>query len=188
MSANIRGGGHPFPLPTPYQPLQPFGMRDRSTTTTVQDNETREVTMVSSDGVKFCVPLDAATQSVMIRDMIDDMAAEDIGDLPLPNVDAASLSSVVKYAVKHHNDKHADLRGWDAEYVGSMSTSELFNVVLAANYLNIPPLLDLTCQAIADLIRGKTADEIRQILGIINDMTVEEEEEVKRENQWAFDD
>jgi len=56
----------------------------------------------------------------------------------------------------------------------------------AANYLNIKDLLDLTCQAAADMIKGKTPDEIRKIFNIKNDFTPEEEEEIRRDNQWAF--
>ena len=57
----------------------------------------------------------------------------------------------------------------------------------AANYLNIKDLLELTCQTVADMIKGKTPEEIRRTFGIKNDFTPEEEEEVKRENQWAFE-
>jgi len=56
----------------------------------------------------------------------------------------------------------------------------------AANYLNIKDLLDVTCQAAADMIKGKTPDEIRKIFNIKNDFTPEEEEEIRRDNQWAF--
>jgi S-phase kinase-associated protein 1 len=63
-----------------------------------------------------------------------------------------------------------------------------FNCVLqAANYLNIKGLLDLTCQTVADMIKGKTPEEIRKTFNIKNDFTPEEEEEVRRENQWAFE-
>ncbi|WMV51648.1 hypothetical protein MTR67_045033 [Solanum verrucosum] len=55
----------------------------------------------------------------------------------------------------------------------------------AANHLNIKSLIDLTCQTVADMIKGKTPEEIRKILNIKNDFTPEEEEEVKRENAWA---
>ena len=66
----------------------------------------------------------------------------------------------------------------------------LFNIVeffQAANYLNIKSLLDLTCQTVADMIKGKTPEEIRKTFNIKNDFTPEEEEEVCRENQWAFE-
>ena len=48
----------------------------------------------------------------------------------------------------------------------------------AANYLNIKPLLDLTCKTVADMIKGKTPEEIRAHFNIQNDFTPEEEEEV----------
>ena len=57
----------------------------------------------------------------------------------------------------------------------------------AANYLNIKELLDLTCQTVADMIKNKTPEEIRRIFNIVNDFTPEEEEEVRKENQWAFE-
>ena len=57
----------------------------------------------------------------------------------------------------------------------------------AANYLDIKSLLDLTCQTVADMIKGKTPEEIRKTFNIKNDFTPEEEEEVRRENQWAFE-
>ncbi|KAJ6818914.1 SKP1-like protein 1A [Iris pallida] len=58
---------------------------------------------------------------------------------------------------------------------------------MAANYLNIKGLLDLTCQTVADMIKGKTPEEIRKTFNIKNDFTPEEEEEIRRENQWAFE-
>lgn len=55
----------------------------------------------------------------------------------------------------------------------------------AANYLKIKSLIDLTCQTLADMIKGKTPEEIRNLLNIKNDFTPEEEEEIRRENAWA---
>ena len=37
------------------------------------------------------------------------------------------------------------------------------------------------------LVKGKTLEEIHKTLNIKNDFTLEEEEEVRRENQWAFE-
>lgn len=68
-----------------------------------------------------------------------------------------------------------------------MDQGVLFELILAANYLNIKSLLDLTCLTVANMIKGKTPEEIRKTFNIENDFTPEEEEEVRRENQWAFE-
>lgn len=56
----------------------------------------------------------------------------------------------------------------------------------AANYLDIKGLFDLTCQTVANMMNGKSPEEIRALFNIVNDYTPAEEEEVRRENQWAF--
>lgn len=73
-------------------------------------------------------------------------------------------------------------------YVPICDTLVLFSFsIQAANYLNIKGLLDLACQTVADMIKGKTPEEIRKTFNIKNDFTPEEEEEIRRENQWAFE-
>lgn len=37
------------------------------------------------------------------------------------------------------------------------------------------------------MIKGNTPEEIRKAFNIKNDFTTEEEEEVRRENQWGFE-
>ena len=48
----------------------------------------------------------------------------------------------------------------------------------AANYLDIKGLLDVTCKTVANMIKGKTPEEIRKTFNIKNDFTPEEEEQV----------
>nr|GFA80526.1 SKP1-like protein 1B [Tanacetum cinerariifolium] len=57
----------------------------------------------------------------------------------------------------------------------------------AANFLEIKKLTDLMCQTIADRIKGKTPEEIREILNIKNDFTPKEEAELRAEHAWAFE-
>lgn len=57
----------------------------------------------------------------------------------------------------------------------------------AADYLNIKNLLDLTCETVACMMKGKTVEEIRKKFNIKNDYTPQEEEKVRGENQWAFE-
>ncbi|CAA0841976.1 SKP1-like protein 4 [Striga hermonthica] len=63
--------------------------------------------------------------------------------------------------------------------------SLFFVAFMAAHYLNIPGKLDVTCQAAANMLKGKTPEEIRATYNITNDLTPEEEEEI-REYWWAF--
>ncbi|KAF3535106.1 hypothetical protein F2Q69_00023524 [Brassica cretica] len=60
-------------------------------------------------------------------------------------------------------------------------------LILAANYLNLPGLLDLSCQTLADYIKDKTPEDVREIFKIQNDFTPEEEAAVRKENVWAFE-
>ena len=79
-----------------------------------------------------------------------------------------------------------EVKDYDADFV-KVDQSTLFELILASNYLNIKPLLDLSCLTVANMIKGKTPEEIRKTFNIPNDFTPEEEEEVRRENQWAFE-
>ena len=151
------------------------------------------ITLRSSDSEEFEVEEAVAMESQTIRHMIEDDCADN--GIPLPNVNSKILAKVIEYCNKH---VHAaaedatnasgggeDLKNWDAEFV-KVDQATLFDLILAANYLNIKGLLDLTCQTVADMMKGKTPEEIREIFHIKNDLT-KEEDEIRRENQWAFD-
>lgn len=45
----------------------------------------------------------------------------------------------------------------------------IFDVILAANYLDIKPLLDLGCKTLANLVKGKNPEEIRAVFGVHED-------------------
>lgn len=53
---------------------------------------------------------------------------------------------------------------WDAELMDACSRKAVFQIILAANYLDCPSLLHLGCAKIATLIKGKSPEEIRTIL------------------------
>ncbi|XP_031475855.1 SKP1-like protein 1A [Nymphaea colorata] len=154
--------------------------------------EGKTVTLKSSDGEVFEVEEAVAKESQTISHMIEDGCAD--SGIPLPNVTSKILAKVIEYCKKHvdaqksGDDKiqEEELKAWDAEFV-KVDQATLFDLILAANYLNIKNLLDLTCQTVADMIKGKTPEEIRKTFNIKNDFTPEEEEEVRRENQWAFE-
>lgn len=124
-----------------------------------------EVVLVSQDGERFRVPRNAAFLSELVRTMIGDEEEEE-NEVPLLNVKADVLRKVVEYC-RYHADhpaediqkplKSNDMREvvceWDAEFV-SVEQEMLFELILAANYMDIKSLLDLTCAKVASMIKG----------------------------------
>jgi S-phase kinase-associated protein 1 len=55
----------------------------------------------------------------------------------------------------------------------------------AANYLDIEPLLNLVSRTIANLLKGKSTEDMREYLNLENDFPVEEQERIRLENGWA---
>jgi S-phase kinase-associated protein 1 len=76
------------------------------------------------------------------------------------------------------------VQDWYARFV-AVEQETLFELILAANYMDIKPLLDLTCATVASMIKGKTPEEIRKTFNIVNDFTPEEEAQVREENKWC---
>lgn len=72
------------------------------------------------------------------------------------------------------------------EFFPFLMTGQLTNQQ-ASNYLDIKPLLDVGCKTVANMIKGKSPEEIRKTFNITNDFTPEEEEQIRRENEWAED-
>ncbi|XP_010420777.1 PREDICTED: SKP1-like protein 1B [Camelina sativa] len=58
--------------------------------------------------------------------------------------------------------------------------------ILAANHLCIDSLIDLACQAVADMIKDKTPYQIRKDFNIKGDYTSAEENDIIEKNKWAF--
>jgi S-phase kinase-associated protein 1 len=73
---------------------------------------------------------------------------------------------------------------WYADFL-DVDQAVLFELILAANYMDIKPLLDLTCATVASMIKGKTPDEVRSTFNIVNDFTPEEEAQIIAENKWC---
>lgn len=122
-----------------------------------------------------------------ISNMIDDDCVE--GGVPLPNVKGPVMAMVLEY-LKSTSDAAGseEVKVFDEKaFFGKMTKEVVFDVILAANYLNAEKLLDAAVKCVADRIVGKNVPELREYFGIVNDFTPEEEEEIMKENSWAFD-
>ena len=127
----------------------------------------------------------------------EDADDEDVTEIPLPNVKAAVLRKVIEFCQHHKTEPMTEIekplksaqmaevvQKWYADFV-AVEQVLLFELILAANYMDIKPLLDLTCATVASMIKGKTPEEIRKTFNIANDFSPEEEAQVREENKWC---
>mmetsp|Transcript_15923 Transcript_15923/g.19109 ORF Transcript_15923/g.19109 Transcript_15923/m.19109 type:complete len:175 (+) Transcript_15923:64-588(+) len=167
--------------------------------------EAGTVNLVSKEGDSFEVPTAVAQMSELVKSMMEDDDDQDDDDdkggssteIPLPNVKATVLTKVIEFCEHHRQEPMTEIekplksqsmsdvvQKWYAEFV-NVEQVLLFELILAANYMDIKPLLDLTCATVASMIKGKTPEEIRQTFNISNDFSPEEEAQVREENKWC---
>ena len=101
----------------------------------------------------------------MIQRQVDSGADEDI---PLPNVKSAILKKIIEYCrhakesppieiekpLKSANMHEVVADKWYASFV-EIDQEILFELILAANYLDIKSLLELGCASVAAMMKGK---------------------------------
>lgn len=137
----------------------------------------------SSEGKFYDVDVEAAKQSTTIKTMLEDLGlGDDPTDqvIPVANVRSVILEKVIDWSVQHKDDpeptddddfkffetKFEDLSKWDQDFILALDQPTLFELTLAANYLEVKGLLNLTCKGIANLINGKSVAEIRTTFNV----------------------
>ncbi|XP_017108425.2 S-phase kinase-associated protein 1 [Drosophila bipectinata] len=152
------------------------------------------IQLQSSDGEVFNIDSETAKCSSTIRNLLEDcgLESEENPLIPLPNVNSTILGKVLIWANHHQEAEKSDENGakdeasalvrssdvisaWDAEFL-TMDQGTLFELILAANYLDIRELLSAACMTVANMIKGHTAEEIRQTFHIPNDFSPSEED------------
>lgn len=153
------------------------------------------ITLTSSEGNEYTVDREAAIISFLIKEIIED--DENDITIPLPNVNDSTLTKVIEFMV-HYSDEpmtkiekplrssvmEENVSEWYAKFV-DIEQEQLFNLILAANYMDISSLLNLSCAKVASLIKGKSPQEIRNIFNIENDFTTDEQKRICDENKWC---
>jgi hypothetical protein len=148
------------------------------------------IKLITSEGETFETNEKITNQMVTVKNMIDDIGLEELSEgIPLPNINNDTLQKVIEFASQHQDEDASDdervkLTEWDQEFFKMMDQESIFKIILAANYLDYELLLNSGCKIVANMIKGKTPEQIRQTFNIKNDFTPEEEEQVKKENEW----
>ncbi|KAL6655152.1 hypothetical protein ACP70R_005978 [Stipagrostis hirtigluma subsp. patula] len=167
--------------------------------------EKRMVTLRSREGDEFEVEAAVVEEWQAIKHMIKDDVGGAANVIPLPNISSAILPRVIEYSRRHGEARAAappaggdaaataatskvvddELKYFDADFV-NVDKDTLYDLIMAASHLKITGLVNLTCKAVADIIKGKPVEEIRRFFNIPAP-SPEEDEEARRQSPWAFE-
>jgi len=139
---------------------------------------TKPLKLTSKDKKEFVVERKQAFISTLVKTSLenDDKAEE----VPIPGVSGAILDLVVQYMKEHKGVEppiiEKPLRSKvmkdvcphkpDADYIDKIGDNrqQLYDLILAANYMDIKSLLHLGCAKVASLIKGQPLEKIKEIL------------------------
>jgi S-phase kinase-associated protein 1 len=146
--------------------------------TSLDDDTETTVVLRSKDGRTFELERSwAKVSSLVKRSLETDSSASEV---PILGVEGAVLELVVEYLV-HHKGTEPDvvekpLRSkvmrevvkdeWDADFIDRVGANRqaLYELIMAANYMDVQGLLHLGCAKVASLIKGQPLEKIKTIL------------------------
>ena len=176
-------------------------------------NKMKSFNIKTSDDQTFNVDWEVARQSQTIRTMLDDLGIDEDGDsedtIPLPNEEITGpvFKKVLDWCEKNRgkqeykpDDDESDeltkkqefasydqLNDWEKDYI-KMTVSEMFPLLITANFLEIKGLIKLMVKAVALQIQDKSVEQIRETFQIEDPKWTEEEmKKLDEENAWAYE-
>lgn len=155
----------------------------------------KKIVCITEDGTKVEITEKAAERSVLLKELFEGFS-ENMEDTLIPQTEGAILKKVAEY-LDYYVDKEPKqipkplpsenlvevTDEWDINFINSIELDNVFDLINAANYFSIKPLLELACAKIASEMYGKTADEIREKFNIENDL---DEEDLKEYEQFKI--
>jgi S-phase kinase-associated protein 1 len=142
-----------------------------------EEEEDSVVTCETSDGITFNVQFKMIIQSETLKNLVEDVGIN--YTIPIPNVNSKSFKKILEYL------SHPRETSWDANFTAQMPQDDLFELLLATNFLDIKSLMNLLCSAAASSMNNKSVEELREMFGMENDFTEAEERENAEANKWV---
>ncbi|KAK8623164.1 hypothetical protein V6N13_118055 [Hibiscus sabdariffa] len=164
--------------------------------------------LIAADEQEFEVEEAVAMEFGIVKTYFEDNPDSCDEPIPLPNVESKYLSKVIEYCRWHldhkarkpakpppkyqffqsEGEEDSEAEAFDRELFNSLDNEGMRQMVLAANYLDVKDLLEMMVQAVANKLANKSVEYVRRFFEIENDYTPEEEAELRKQNEWAFED
>lgn len=163
--------------------------------------ESELITLTSSEGKQFQIYKKVTTMSQLLKGAIEDYTGKI--NIPLTEINSKTLQKVIEYLEHWSNTLPSEIKKpieshqmtqlvdqWSAAYIDSLSLEEIGDLAIAANFMEIPPLVELCCCKISAIGISKPVDELFIEYGIDpNSFTEAERRKIREENlDWLNDD
>ena len=159
----------------------------------MNNNKEEQLIIISSELIRVPIKLTDVKISKVIYNYINDYPNS---ELYLKDIKYSIIIKIKEY-LEHYADNTPKKIGmplpnkdfkdcideWDYDFI-NCDTETILELMVAANFLDINSLLDLTSAKIASLIKGKNSEEIRRILNMENDFDESDEngEQINEKN------
>jgi len=133
-----------------------------------------QIILISREGSEYSVSSNICKLSNLISETICGQKEDNI-TISLPNVNNKTLGKVIEFLEHYTIEPMSEIpkpltssnmdtivQKWYADFM-NINQIELVELTNCANYMDIEPLLDLTCATFATQIKGKTPEEIKII-------------------------
>ena len=153
----------------------------------------KTIKVKSNDNVVVELSSKAAAKSGLLKGIIEDYPED--SEFPLTSVDGKTLEKVKEY-LTHYQDENPNkiekplksnkfeecANEWDLKFIGDNNDTVLA-LILAANFMDIKPLLELAAAKVACIIRGTTTESIRKDFGI-TDLNDQEKKQIETDKKY----
>ncbi|KAK9937396.1 hypothetical protein M0R45_014190 [Rubus argutus] len=174
---------------------------------TPDQKKKKKISTRTSDGQVFELEEHLAMECDTIKTFFDNFSRDTV--MPLPNVKSWEMVKLIEFCTKvreletQFGVKYMDiassteeqekkeagrfLEAFRAEFNKDLSHENLVYFLCAVNYLNIEVLMMILCQCMADGIKNKSVEYCRDLFGVQNDYTHEEEAKYRDKYAWVFE-
>lgn len=155
--------------------------------------DNQRLILISSENISFTIPKKVVYVSKLVSMMLD--VDQDEDEIYL-NVASHVLAKIVQFMIYHCDNppkyierplKSTNLEDiihpWDLEFI-NVDNGMLCELIIAANYMDIPPLLDLLCAKVALMTQNKTPEQIQEIFNIQTEFSDNEKKVLRDEIKW----
>ena len=129
---------------------------------------------------------------VMIKEMVlDEFETDEFWQkqeiVPLKNISSNTLNLIIKFVelgddtTGEESETKKERDSKKEKFFNGVEKHDLFDVLTATNFLNYKEMLKVGCKHVANYIKGKTPNEMREYFEVEDDFTPEERKELNIE-------